>query len=156
MAHGDPGVELLEPLEESGTPIFRVAKAAANRIEELQPLGAHMQRTLRFASMPELLATTRADAIIAADNRPALSHQQLKEFVENFDLARFGITVNDRVGVLLPDGPELGVCILAVMVRGRRASPSSTSSLCSFAYSGARYALLLSNDDLVCADDVVV
>lgn len=134
MAHA-LRLEAIEPREEDGTPIYRAAHAAADRIDALAPLGAHMQRSLRFSSMVELLSGSPSNAIIPADNRPPLSHQQLQEFVQNFDLGRFGITVNDRVGVLLPDGPELGVCILAVMVRRHdlgNPAPSATSSFTAF------------------------
>ena len=46
----------------------------------------------------------------------SVSHGQLLEFVKRGGgLAECGVSVGDRVGVLLPNGPEMAVCLLACM-----------------------------------------
>lgn len=46
----------------------------------------------------------------------SVSHGQLVEFVRRGGgLAECGVSVGDRVGVLLPNGPEMAVCLLACM-----------------------------------------
>jgi len=50
-------------------------------------------------------------------DRAYLSHNKLKEFVLNFDLQQFGLQYGARVAILLPNGPELAVCLLSVISR---------------------------------------
>ena len=49
--------------------------------------------------------------------RASLSHSKLKDFVINFDLRQFGLEYGTRVAILLPNGPELAVCLLSVISR---------------------------------------
>lgn len=48
-------------------------------------------------------------------DRAFLSHKKLKDFVINFDLQQFGLQHGARVATLLPNGPELAVCLLSVI-----------------------------------------
>lgn len=49
-------------------------------------------------------------------DRPPLTHHRLRHFVQTeFNLAEFGLRAGDRVGVLLPNGPELAVTIISVV-----------------------------------------
>ena len=41
----------------------------------------------------------------------------LRLFIEDFDLQQFGINPGDRVGIALPNGPELGILLLSVCAR---------------------------------------
>ncbi|KAJ3401908.1 hypothetical protein HDU80_005577, partial [Chytriomyces hyalinus] len=71
--------------------------------------------TKSFASMLDLLHDTSLPAIRAVDGRAVLTHRQLKALVETLPVKELGISPSSRVGILLPEGPELGSCVLAMM-----------------------------------------
>ncbi|KAJ3400237.1 hypothetical protein HDU80_007139 [Chytriomyces hyalinus] len=78
-----------------------------------------MTRTLdtdmSFTAMVDLLKDTSLPAIRSVDGRSALTHQRLKSFVQALSVEEFGLSPSSRVGILLPEGPELGCCIVAMM-----------------------------------------
>ncbi|KAI8842208.1 hypothetical protein BJ741DRAFT_698104 [Chytriomyces cf. hyalinus JEL632] len=78
-------------------------------------LGPATDSALSFASMLDLLHDTPLPAIRAVDGRAVLTHRQLKSLVETLPVKELGISPSSRVGILLPEGPELGSCILAMM-----------------------------------------
>lgn len=48
--------------------------------------------------------------------RLPLSHRSLRKYVsKEFDLTKFGIPHGARVGIIIPNGPELAVCIISVV-----------------------------------------
>ena len=50
--------------------------------------------------------------------RSPLTHARLRQFIaDDFDLTRYGLPVGCRVAVLLPNGPELAVTVIAVVSR---------------------------------------
>ena len=71
----------------------------------------------------DLLCDTDSPAVhepplsTGVSERTYLSHNKLKEFVINFDLVQFGIPYGTRVAILLPNGPELAVCLISVISR---------------------------------------
>ncbi len=70
--------------------------------------------------MTELLPSHNAPAICEPSNseRSPLTHQRLKKFVrEEFDLLQYGIPHGQRVGLLLPNGPELALAVVATISR---------------------------------------
>ncbi|EKX52743.1 hypothetical protein GUITHDRAFT_84689 [Guillardia theta CCMP2712] len=58
-------------------------------------------------------------AVSATDlkGRGRLSFETLREFLSNFSLESFGLGQNERCGLLLPNGPELALCILMCLNR---------------------------------------
>ncbi|HET6182794.1 MAG TPA: acyl--CoA ligase [Acetobacteraceae bacterium] len=68
-------------------------------------------------TIPDLLARTPADRpAIAAPGRPSLSHGGLRALLARTlaDLNRMGIGRNDRVAIVLPNGPEMATAFLAI------------------------------------------
>ncbi|KAJ3225206.1 hypothetical protein HDU78_010738, partial [Chytriomyces hyalinus] len=70
---------------------------------------------MSFTAMVDLLKDTSLPAIRSVDGRSALTHQRLKSFVQALSVEEFGLSPSSRVGILLPEGPELGCCIVAMM-----------------------------------------
>ena len=87
--------------------------------------GVEVMRAIgKYGSLLDLLPLSSANAICepTGERRP-LSHGELRDFlVKDFDLAQFGVPRGARVAVLLPNGPELAVCIVSV-VSGWCATP---------------------------------
>ncbi len=87
-------------------------------------LGAYVKENLDFSDLLSLFCDLSQDtrgAILtgstdATRSPSSISHADIYNFICNsFDIGRFGIRANDRVGVLLPDGPALGLCIMSTM-----------------------------------------
>jgi len=72
-----------------------------------------------YAGLSEFLMDTDTSAVIdPITDRQELSHCVLKSFTScDFDLLKFGIPVGTRVAVLVPNGPELAVCLIALVTR---------------------------------------
>jgi acyl-CoA synthetase (AMP-forming)/AMP-acid ligase II len=69
------------------------------------------------STIPALLKAGQADAIaIAAPGRTALTYQELRVHVEQTVAAlnRLGIGRNDRVAIVLPNGPEMAAAFVSV------------------------------------------
>ncbi|EKX37087.1 hypothetical protein GUITHDRAFT_145316 [Guillardia theta CCMP2712] len=49
--------------------------------------------------------------------RSPLTHSRLVQFLRDEDLSKFGVSPQDRCAILLPNGPELAVCLLLAMSR---------------------------------------
>lgn len=60
--------------------------------------------------------SNRSSAAICSPDRPSLSFQNLNVLIDETELAltRLGITRSDRVCIVLPTGPEMATCCLAV------------------------------------------
>ncbi|KAI9207543.1 uncharacterized protein BJ171DRAFT_596561 [Polychytrium aggregatum] len=86
-------------------------------LDENACLGIKVQSTLHdVRSMLDLLLDLPKPVIVSTDSeRESLSHSVLRSFVEFVDFSSFGWSPNTRVGIVLPDGPELGVCLVTVM-----------------------------------------
>ena len=62
------------------------------------------------------LPRTNSIAIIdPTDARPTTTHNELRQFVQNFDLEQYGIGKGCRVALILPNGPDLAVCLISVI-----------------------------------------
>ena len=62
-------------------------------------------------------------------DRLPLTHRRLRQFMQSeFDLGTFGLSPGDRVGVLLPNGPELAVTLLCVISKWCAAPINPTNS----------------------------
>ena len=62
------------------------------------------------------LPTTDDIAIIDPSGlRPTTTHNELRDFVKNFDLEQYGIGKGCRVALILPNGPDLAVCLISVI-----------------------------------------
>ena len=70
-----------------------------------------------FKTLPDLLPSTDDPAIYSVDlKRKPLTHARLHSFIcEQVRFSDFGIGRNDRVAILLPNGPELAVAFVAVL-----------------------------------------
>lgn len=71
-----------------------------------------------YKSLSDLLPELDKPAICESTNssRIPLTHRRLKQFVTNdFDLSQFGIPPGNRIGLLLPNGPELAVAVIATV-----------------------------------------
>jgi len=87
-----------------------------------------------YHDLLELLPRSNGAAILEpsssnAPQRRPLTHNVLHNFIEkDFDLTRFGIPNGTRIGVILPNGPELAVTIVGVVSRWCAApiNPSNT------------------------------
>ncbi|UJR19403.1 hypothetical protein I4U23_022533 [Adineta vaga] len=99
------------------TIVSRLLSKLNEEYSQQQPLGSYISQELQFASLLQLLPGGEDE------NRPAIystvlsilyTHKNIKDFVINqFNLNEFNIQCNDRVGILLPNGTELGLCLLA-------------------------------------------
>lgn len=70
-----------------------------------------------YSTISELLATGHDDAIaIVAPNRPVLTYKRLRAHVERTVVAfnRLGIRREDRVAIVLPNGPEMATAFVSV------------------------------------------
>eukprot|EP00967_Tisochrysis_lutea_P110968 scaffold174109_cov30-Tisochrysis_lutea.AAC.8 len=77
----------------------------------------HVLESLSFRTMLDLLPRGDAIAVYPMEGeRAPLSHSRLSSFVSSeLGLHRFGLGRNDRVAILLPNGPELAVAFVAVL-----------------------------------------
>ncbi|MFZ9182240.1 MAG: AMP-binding protein, partial [Hylemonella sp.] len=62
-----------------------------------------------------LLAGADADIAVSAPGRPALDHRGLRTLIQATGAAlnAAGLGRNDRVAIVLPNGPEMACCFLA-------------------------------------------
>ena len=70
-----------------------------------------------FTSLLDLLPSTDTPAVIPVDARAPCTHARLRRFVEEIGPVfwRHYVGRNDRVAILLPNGPELAVAFVAVL-----------------------------------------
>lgn len=91
------------------------------------------ERIKGYSDLLSLLPRTDEPAIISSENSDLvpLTHNRLRKFIdEEFDLSKFGLKAKSRIAILLPNGPELAVCILSVVSKWCAApiNPTSTAS----------------------------
>jgi hypothetical protein len=79
-------------------------------------MGHLVDRYLQFDTILDFINVTTTKAIIRPPSAEIancvnhITHAQIHNFLEkSFNLAQFGLTRGNRVGVCLPDGPELGL-----------------------------------------------
>src|SRR5256885_2298754 len=111
----------------------------------LDPSGDRLEPPEKSRKMETLLdlirfragASPTATAILGLDHEP-LTYRGLIHLLEaaRGGLSRFGIRRNDRVAIVLPNGPNLAVTLLAV-------SSVGTSAPLNPAYSFDEFSLLL-------------
>ncbi|KAI8341770.1 hypothetical protein BC941DRAFT_345688 [Chlamydoabsidia padenii] len=86
-----------------------------------EAMGSLVNRTLQFDSLLDFISSSDQPAISsppsASSPQPSfITHNQVYSFIQkSFNLAQFGLSRGSRVGVCLPDGPSLGLCLLSVM-----------------------------------------
>ena len=78
----------------------------------------------KYKSILDFIPQTESNAILeptalnGEQTNTPLTHKRLCEFITNeFDLNKFGLKDGDRVSVLIPNGPELAVTIVALLCR---------------------------------------
>ncbi|KAF6263434.1 hypothetical protein COO60DRAFT_1668419 [Scenedesmus sp. NREL 46B-D3] len=64
-----------------------------------------------------LLPNTGNAAVLgdAADPRAPMSHQELQQLIQGLQLSRLGISPGVRVGIIISNGPELAVLLVALL-----------------------------------------
>ncbi|CAO3592963.1 unnamed protein product [Absidia cylindrospora] len=86
-----------------------------------EAMGSLVNRTLQFDSLLDFICSSDDPAISSPPSssspKPSfITHNQLYSFIQkSFNLAQFGLGRGSRVGICLPDGPSLGLCLLSVM-----------------------------------------
>lgn len=90
--------------------------------------GSDIAMLLSDADLLTLLSSSDSPAIIEPPGkRKHITHRELNQFITHeFDLVKFGIGHGCRVAIVLPNSPELAVCILAVVSRWCAAPINST------------------------------
>ncbi|KAI8337869.1 hypothetical protein BC941DRAFT_352090 [Chlamydoabsidia padenii] len=85
-------------------------------------MGSLVNRTLQFDSLLDFISSSDEPAITSPPTPSSttpptfLTHNQLYSFIQkSFNLSQFGLGRGSRVGICLPDGPSLGLCLLSVM-----------------------------------------
>ena len=76
-----------------------------------------MSSIYRTSTIAKLIAEGRDDApAIGAPERTALTHKGLRQLAQRTisDLNRMGIGRNDRVAIVLPNGPEMAAAFIAI------------------------------------------
>lgn len=70
-----------------------------------------------YGGLLDLVPDTHTAALAEPlGERLPLTHHQLRDFLVNdFDLGKFGIPLGARVAILLPNGPELALCVVSVV-----------------------------------------
>jgi len=93
--------------------------------------GSEVGPLIGDSDLYSLLPATDAPAIIEAStiHREITTHLELHHFVCNaFDLRQFGIGYGRRVALILPNSPELAVCIISVISKWCAAPINSTNT----------------------------
>ena len=78
------------------------------------------ERLPAYSSISDLIANSSRPAITPVDARASLTHTQLKDLIYRVDdeLKTWGVTqAGSRVGVAVPNGPELMSVLLSVIDR---------------------------------------
>jgi acyl-CoA synthetase (AMP-forming)/AMP-acid ligase II len=82
-------------------------------------LGTEIQQLLtnKYSTLLDLLPGSDDVAIIdPSSDRLDLTHSALKSFFQNeFDLVKYGIPSQSRVGILVPNGPELATTLICLL-----------------------------------------
>lgn len=84
-----------------------------------------------YVQLTDLLPSIDSPAICDPLNqdRIPLTHKRLKKFItEEYDLTKFGIQHGSRVGILLPNGPELAVALLSTISKWCAAPINATNT----------------------------
>lgn len=83
-------------------------------------LGTEIQQLLsgRYSHLLELLPDSDDPAIVdPSSERLDLTHSVLKSFLNDLDLLRYGIAYQSRIGVLIPNGPELATALVFLVIK---------------------------------------
>lgn len=96
-------------------------------------VGSDVQKLVSgYTNLTELIPCTKANAILDTQgvHRNSLTHERFHCFIEKeFDLEPLGIKPGARVGILLPNGPEMAVTLFGVMSQWT-AAPINLTSTC--------------------------
>jgi acyl-CoA synthetase (AMP-forming)/AMP-acid ligase II len=116
-----PGVPLLEKLNNYG-------QGGKNR----NILGAEVQHLVSgYVNIADLMPSTADNAVLEplGAHRNALTHKRFRTFIEKeFDLEPMGIRPGARVGIILPNGPEMAVALFGVMSKWTAAPVNITNT----------------------------
>ena len=95
--------------------------------------GLDIAQLIDNGNLADFLPNTSSIAImdpVPVGARTATTHAELRHFIVNeFDLSRFGVGEGCRVAVLLPNGPEIAVCILSLISRWCAAPINATNTM---------------------------
>ena len=98
-----------------------IRSATAKRVAEGRLSGEWLRANIpEHAHISDLLTSSSSPAIVPVDDREPLSHAKLREFIwrTDDDLKSWGVRQPGcRVGVAVPNGPELMSVLLSVMER---------------------------------------
>ncbi|KAI9283758.1 hypothetical protein BC943DRAFT_326990 [Umbelopsis sp. AD052] len=101
---------------------FRTPSSDKPHSNSFPSMGHLVDHYLQFDTLLDFVNVTNTKAIIRPPSAEIancvnhITHAQIHNFLEkSFNLAQFGLTRGHRVGVCLPDGPELGLCLLGVI-----------------------------------------
>ena len=91
----------------------------------------HQLITRKYSRVSDLIPNNSNVAIVEPliIERKPLIYEKLLQFINEFDLFRdFGISYGERVSIILPNGPELAVCLISVINRWCAAPINPTST----------------------------
>ena len=73
--------------------------------------------TVKFTTLLDLLPSTDKPAVMPIDgSRQPITHARLRTMIcDEINFSQFGLGRNDRVAILMPNGPELAVAFIAVL-----------------------------------------
>ena len=127
-----PIIQMLAGYGNNGLQMGISGTEVADLVNDYRDLLDLLPRTKTNAIMEPIGSRTSNVGIgggVKSGQRRPLTHNVLHNFVaKEFDLTRFGIPWGTRVGVVLPNGPELAVCIIGTVSRWCAApiNPSNT------------------------------
>lgn len=105
----------------SKSPLLNLLKNYGREGTNLEIRGNDVAMLLKnYNSILDFIPDFTTPAIIEplSSGKEALTHKRLREFLfKEFDLNQFGLADGDRVSILLPNGPELAVTMVAILTR---------------------------------------
>jgi len=105
----------------SKSPLLNLLKNYGKDGTNLEIRGTDIAILLKnYNSILDFIPDTNTPAVIEplSSGKEPLTHKRLKEFLLNeFNLNQFGLANGDRVSVILPNGPELAVTMIAILTR---------------------------------------
>ncbi|KAI9204256.1 uncharacterized protein BJ171DRAFT_459609 [Polychytrium aggregatum] len=74
-----------------------------------------IEASMDYDCVVDLLHESKAPAVASTDSRSLLTHSALKSFIMGCPIGPIKPKPNLRVGIALPDSPELAVCLITLM-----------------------------------------
>jgi acyl-CoA synthetase (AMP-forming)/AMP-acid ligase II len=108
----DPGLDIYDP------PILKILNNYGHSGLQKGILGTEIHSLLagKYTNFTELLSSSDDVAIIdPSSGRVDLTHSALKSFLHDFDLVKYGVPSQSRVGLFIPNGPELATALICLL-----------------------------------------